>query len=113
MLLPFAKHCVRIRNERKKQSVHSGGPHSAGEMARRQMAAMHGGRCCLLTREECMMLPGTEEGPLRPHGSIWPHWEAAWDLEGAVLIWVLVWGGERRGAGLYLFLERLGLALCL
>ena len=40
-----------------------------------------------------MMLPGTEEGPLRPHGSIWPHWEAAWDLEGAVLIWVPVWGG--------------------
>ena len=40
-----------------------------------------------------MALPGTGEGPLRPRGSIWPLWEAAWDLEGAALTWAPVWGG--------------------
>ena len=91
--LPFAQRRVRIRNERKKQPVCSGGPHSAGEMAHRQMATMRGGRCCLLTREESMVLPGTGEGPMRPRGSIWPLWEAVWDLEGAALTWAPVWGG--------------------
>ena len=39
------------------------------------------------------MLSGTEEGPLLPLSSIWPHRKVAWDLERAALTWAPLWGG--------------------
>lgn len=39
------------------------------------------------------MTPRHGGGSLCPHSSIWPHWEAAWDLERAALTWAPVWGG--------------------
>ena len=60
--LPFAKHCVRVRNA-ENQPVHSGCSHSEEEMASQQMAQTHGGGRCLPEGGGCTRLWEQGGGP--------------------------------------------------